>query len=103
MRPAMYRFGRPLSSLYSSFGCAAQLFETGVDEMSWDDLSQAKEDWPSIEAITDYRRKAYAIIKEVRQAQAIYDGRLSQRACRRKSVKCSAPLAERVSRTRAQD
>jgi hypothetical protein len=34
-----------------------QLFEVGVDEMSWDDLSQAKEDWPSVEAVTDYRRK----------------------------------------------
>eukprot|EP00983_Pelagomonas_calceolata_P043793 1139049-Pelagomonas_calceolata.AAC.2 len=40
------------------------LFEVGVDEMSWDDLSQAKEDWPSVEAVTDYRRKAYLIIKE---------------------------------------
>ncbi|KAJ9513718.1 hypothetical protein QJQ45_015472 [Haematococcus lacustris] len=42
-----------------------QLFETGVDEMSWDDLSQGRDDWPPIAAITDYRRKAYQIVKQL--------------------------------------
>lgn len=42
-----------------------QLFETGVDEMSWDDLSQGKEGWPSVDEVTEYRCRAYAIIKEV--------------------------------------
>lgn len=32
-----------------------QLFETGVDEMSWDDLSQGRDDWPSIRDCHAYR------------------------------------------------
>ncbi|KIZ00191.1 hypothetical protein MNEG_7774 [Monoraphidium neglectum] len=36
-----------------------QLFEVGVDEMSWDDLSQAKEDWPPVREAWAYRGKAY--------------------------------------------
>jgi hypothetical protein len=38
-----------------------QLFEVGVDEMSWDDLSQAKEDWPSVREAWAYRGKAYKV------------------------------------------
>jgi len=32
-----------------------------VDEMSWDDLSQAKEDWPSVRVAWAYRGKAYKV------------------------------------------
>uniref|UniRef100_A0A383W2U2 Generic methyltransferase n=1 Tax=Tetradesmus obliquus TaxID=3088 RepID=A0A383W2U2_TETOB len=39
-----------------------QLFETGVDEMSWDDLSQSREDWPSIRDCHAYRKTAYDMI-----------------------------------------
>ena len=44
-------------------GCLVllQLFETGVDEMSWDDLSQARNDWPTVEAAHAYRVKAYKV------------------------------------------
>lgn len=42
-----------------------QLFETGVDEMSWDDLSHAREDWPPVADVTEYRRKAYQVIRKV--------------------------------------
>jgi 5-histidylcysteine sulfoxide synthase len=38
------------------------LFETGVDEMSWDDLSRTPVDWPPIAAITEYRRCVYRLI-----------------------------------------
>ena len=34
------------------------LFQAGVDEMSWDDLSQAETDWPPVRSVTDYRRAA---------------------------------------------
>lgn len=33
------------------------MFETGVDEMSWDDLSQGRGDWPPVRALHAYRRK----------------------------------------------
>jgi 5-histidylcysteine sulfoxide synthase len=38
------------------------LFETGVDEMSWDDLSRTPVDWPPISAITEYRRAVYKVM-----------------------------------------
>jgi hypothetical protein len=50
-----------------------QLFETGVDEMSWDDLSQSRNDWPTIRECHAYRKTAYDIIMkllEVRHSTA---------------------------------
>lgn len=41
------------------------LFETGVDEMSWDDMSKNEIDWPPIEQVLEYRRKVYKLVKEV--------------------------------------
>lgn len=43
----------------------AQLFETGVDEMSWDDLSRGRDDWPPVREVTEYRRKAYEVVRDV--------------------------------------
>ena len=39
-----------------------QMFETGVDEMSWDDLSQGRGDWPPVRALHAYRRKVKAYL-----------------------------------------
>jgi 5-histidylcysteine sulfoxide synthase/putative 4-mercaptohistidine N1-methyltranferase len=33
------------------------VFAVGVDEMSWDDLSEANYDWPSVSAVKNYRAK----------------------------------------------
>lgn len=41
------------------------LFETGVDEMSWDDLSKNKMSWPSVEAVKAYRRQVFELVKGV--------------------------------------
>lgn len=41
------------------------LFETGVDEMSWDDMSKNVIEWPSIDAAHEYRKKAYAVILDI--------------------------------------
>lgn len=52
-----------------------QLFETGVDEMSWDDLSQSRNDWPTIRECHAYRRTAYDIILkllEVREGPSVF-------------------------------
>jgi 5-histidylcysteine sulfoxide synthase/putative 4-mercaptohistidine N1-methyltranferase len=35
------------------------IFETGVDEMSWDDLSKNHMVWPSVAELTDYRREVF--------------------------------------------
>lgn len=49
-------------STYGQTLVKQQLFETGVDEMSWDDLSQSREDWPSIRDCHAYRKTAYDMI-----------------------------------------
>ncbi|MDF1588500.1 MAG: 5-histidylcysteine sulfoxide synthase [Gammaproteobacteria bacterium] len=41
------------------------IFAIGVDEMSWDDLNEANYDWPSIEAVKDYRQQVRALINEI--------------------------------------
>lgn len=41
------------------------IFETGVDEMSWDDMSKNEMEWPTIAEVTDYRRQVYKIVRHV--------------------------------------
>lgn len=45
------------------------MFAIGVDEMSWDDLNERHYNWPSVDAVRDYRNKAKQVVLEViRQA-----------------------------------
>lgn len=39
-----------------------KVLETGVDEMSWDDMSKNEMKWPSVERVREYRKKVYDII-----------------------------------------
>jgi 5-histidylcysteine sulfoxide synthase/putative 4-mercaptohistidine N1-methyltranferase len=41
-----------------------QLFETGVDEMGWDDLSKNEMSWPRVREVTEYRRRVHDLIGE---------------------------------------
>ncbi len=42
------------------------LFETGVDEMNWDDLHEGEEDvWPELSAVREYRRQVYELVKDI--------------------------------------
>jgi 5-histidylcysteine sulfoxide synthase/putative 4-mercaptohistidine N1-methyltranferase len=41
------------------------LFETGVDEMNWDDLHAGDQNvWPALDQVQAYRRQVYEIVKE---------------------------------------
>lgn len=42
-----------------------EIFETGVDEMSWDDLSKNKMQWPSVQEVHTYRAQVYALISKL--------------------------------------
>ncbi len=42
-----------------------KVLETGVDEMSWDDLGKNEMIWPSVEEVRLYRKKVYNIIKNL--------------------------------------
>eukprot|EP01098_Paradermamoeba_levis_P007886 TRINITY_DN3284_c0_g1_i4.p1 TRINITY_DN3284_c0_g1~~TRINITY_DN3284_c0_g1_i4.p1 ORF type:complete len:326 (-),score=69.56 TRINITY_DN3284_c0_g1_i4:510-1487(-) len=39
-----------------------RLLETGVDEMSWDDMDNDKFDWPSVKAVAEYRKKVHDLV-----------------------------------------
>lgn len=41
------------------------IFAVGVDEMSWDDLSEAHFDWPSVGAVREYRAKVRATVLDL--------------------------------------
>jgi 5-histidylcysteine sulfoxide synthase/putative 4-mercaptohistidine N1-methyltranferase len=44
------------------------LFETGVDEMNWDDLHDGEQDlWPSLNEVRQYRSQVYNLVKDVIQ------------------------------------
>ena len=52
-----------------------RLFEVGVDEMSWDDLSQARDDWPAIDVVTQYRARVYALVRGIIESTPELDQR----------------------------
>ena len=41
------------------------MFAIGVDEMSWDDLNPAHYDWPSVQAVREYRQRMREVVREV--------------------------------------
>eukprot|EP00741_Cyanophora_paradoxa_P005500 tig00000889_g5332.t1 len=41
------------------------IFQTGVDEMSWDDMDLNNYDWPSAAEVWDYRRKTFETLENV--------------------------------------
>ncbi|MDI1309301.1 MAG: 5-histidylcysteine sulfoxide synthase [Methylotenera sp.] len=41
------------------------MFAIGVDEMSWDDLSDASYDWPTVQAVRDYRVEVQRVVDEL--------------------------------------
>lgn len=52
-----------------------QQFETGVDEMSWDDMSKNEGHWPRVREVTEFRRKAFAQVRAVLERSEHLDGR----------------------------
>lgn len=41
------------------------VFETGVDEMSWDDMSKNEMQWPAVREVTEYRRRIYRTVSDL--------------------------------------
>ncbi|GEM_PF-108495 len=42
-----------------------KILETGVDEMSWDDMSKNKKLWPQVEQVWSYRKQVYLLVKNI--------------------------------------
>ncbi len=41
------------------------LFETGVDEMSWDDMSKNTMEWPPLHELHQYRKQVYKVVSRI--------------------------------------
>jgi 5-histidylcysteine sulfoxide synthase/putative 4-mercaptohistidine N1-methyltranferase len=50
-----------------------QIFETGVDEMSWDDMSKNQMTWPSFKEVHAYRRTVYNTIKQIIETHPAFE------------------------------
>lgn len=66
--PLIFYYGHPAALYVNKLRVASLLkepidpyfeviFETGVDEMSWDDMSKNQMPWPSVSAVHAYRKK----------------------------------------------
>ncbi|KAG9400591.1 hypothetical protein AC1031_010807 [Aphanomyces cochlioides] len=49
------------------------LFQVGVDDMRWDDMSKNEKEWPSVGDVQAYRREVYEIIKRLILTHAEFD------------------------------
>lgn len=50
------------------------LFETGVDEMTWDDLHEGGQDvWPEVDAVRAYRRQVYELVHNLIKTHPEFD------------------------------
>ncbi|MEI7430207.1 MAG: 5-histidylcysteine sulfoxide synthase [Betaproteobacteria bacterium] len=41
------------------------MFAVGVDEMSWDDLNEARYDWPAVSEVREYRKSVSATVEQL--------------------------------------
>ncbi|MDG4548958.1 MAG: 5-histidylcysteine sulfoxide synthase [Candidatus Contendobacter sp.] len=74
--PMIFYFGHPPALYINKLRVAGliekplnpyfeRLFETGVDEMRWDDMSKNEMRWPSIQEVHAYRRQVYRIVHDL--------------------------------------
>uniref|UniRef100_A0A7S3PIU0 Sulfatase-modifying factor enzyme domain-containing protein n=1 Tax=Aplanochytrium stocchinoi TaxID=215587 RepID=A0A7S3PIU0_9STRA len=42
-----------------------EIFEVGVDEMRWDDISTLQKDWPCVSEVHEYRQQVYQLVSKV--------------------------------------
>jgi len=58
----------PINALFE------RLFETGVDEMAWDDLSKNQMAWPTVREVTAYRRAVYGSVRTLLSSHVAFAG-----------------------------
>ncbi|MDG0815992.1 5-histidylcysteine sulfoxide synthase [Bdellovibrio svalbardensis] len=74
--PLIFYYGHPAVLYYNKLRLAGivsnpvdlyleKILETGVDEMSWDDMSKNEMQWPKVQAVHEYRKKIYDIVVNV--------------------------------------
>ncbi|MBL4820119.1 MAG: 5-histidylcysteine sulfoxide synthase [Gammaproteobacteria bacterium] len=51
------------------------LFETGVDEMNWDDLHEGDQNiWPEMDEVIEYRQQVHDLVHDLIQTHPCFDG-----------------------------
>ncbi|MDO9519144.1 MAG: 5-histidylcysteine sulfoxide synthase [Pseudohongiella sp.] len=51
-----------------------ELFETGVDEMTWDDLHEGEQDiWPTVAEVKNYRDQVYKLVHQIISTHPEFD------------------------------
>lgn len=74
--PLMFYYGHPAVVYYNKLRLAGlfskpidlyleKILETGVDEMSWDDMSKNQMQWPSLKEVHAYRQKVYDAVVDL--------------------------------------
>lgn len=74
--PLMFYYGHPAVLFLNKLRLAGlvenpvdlyleKVLETGVDEMSWDDMSKNEMEWPTVSDVKDYRKKIYDIVAHI--------------------------------------
>ena len=82
--PKIFYYAHPASVYINKFRVAGlidapineyyeHIFETGVDEMQWDDLSKNDMLWPSVAELKDYRQKVYNTVVDVIENHPAFD------------------------------
>lgn len=74
--PLIFYFGHPACLYVNKLRVAGiidqpvnehfeKIFEVGVDEMSWDDMSKNQMRWPSVREVRAYRSQVYLLLKDL--------------------------------------
>lgn len=82
--PLMFYYGHPAVLFLNKLRLAGvvdnpvdlyleKILETGVDEMSWDDMAKNEMEWPNVATVHEYRQKIYNLIKKVIQTHPDLD------------------------------
>lgn len=82
--PLMFYYGHPAVLYLNKMRLAGlidkpvdlyleKILETGVDEMSWDDMAKNEMLWPKVEEVHAYRKKVYNLIKLVIENHPDFD------------------------------
>lgn len=50
-----------------------KVLETGVDEMSWDDMSKNEMEWPNVAAVHEYRKIVYTLVAQLIKTHPDFD------------------------------
>lgn len=87
--PLIFYYGHPAVLYYNKARLAGlltqpldlyleKILETGVDEMSWDDMSKNQMIWPSVKTVHEYRKKVYTVMVDLIKNHPAFESSLQR-------------------------